>query len=203
MPIVDGYRTKKPFLKYVDTSTAKLILRESSEQVMIKNRNDWFIGIILLAFGALMISMPIIITLKEGTFNLFATILAVGVSLIFLVPAYKILAYANAVLLKHWSNTIHLRFGFYPFVQELSFPKNIFEVSFYKCDIERANRVKKPEQIILSLVRRSPNDSELVLCTSDTESTVLSAFEKLESFIGQSSQDELSASGCSWQWDNE
>jgi hypothetical protein len=115
-----------------------------------------------------------------------------GLSLIFFVPAYYLIACVNRIMLKRLNNSVCLKYGFFPFVKEISFLHNELKACLYKCDFEQANKVKKPGQIIFSLIQRNQDDSELLLSVSDTESQVISAFEKLVLFIGQSSQHELS-----------
>jgi hypothetical protein len=184
-------QSKKPFLNYLVSSNNKLIVKESSEHVLIKNRKPWFIGLLLFTFGIFMISMLIAVTIKEKEFDALVSIMGLGVSLFFFVPAYTILAYANKIFIKHRDNVILLKFGFYPFVKELSLTKHIVKACLYKCDVEQANKVKKPGQVVLSLIHKEQNESELILSISDTKKQVISAYEKLAIFLGQSVKDEL------------
>jgi hypothetical protein len=189
--LAEKSQSKKPFLNYLVSSNDKLIVKDSSDHVLIKNRKHWILGIFISAFGAFFILMPIIVTIKEQEFNIFISLMSFGVSLIFFVPTYQILAYANKIFIKHRDNLILLKFGFYPFVKELSLTRHAVKVCLYKCDVEQANKVKKPGQVVLSLIRKEQNESELTLSTSDTKAQVIAAYEKLALFLGQSPQDEL------------
>jgi len=189
--LTEKSQSKKPFLNVLVSSNEKLIVKDSSDHVLIKKRKHWILGIFISAFGAFFILMPIIITIKEQEFNIFMSLMSFGVSLIFFVPTYQVLAYANKIFIKHQDNLILLKFGYYPFVKELSLTKHTVKVHLYKCDVDQANKVKKPGQVVLSLIQREKNESELILSTSDTKKQVISAYEKLAIFLGQSPQDEL------------
>jgi len=190
--IVENSQSKKPFLNNLVSSKDKLIVKEYAEHILIKNKKAWFLGFLLLSLGLFLILMLIIVSIKEEKFDIFVSLMTFAVSLIFLVPAFTLIASDNRVVLKRLSNSIHLQYGFHPFVKKLSFLKSEFDVSLYKCDFERANRVKTPGQVVLSIVRSNMNNSELILITSDTEPQIRPAFDKLQSFIGQASTRELS-----------
>jgi hypothetical protein len=189
--LVENSQSQKPFFDNSISNSEKLTIQNSPERTLIKKRKRWFLGVFILAFALFLIILTIIISIKEQEFNLFVTIMMCGLSLFFLFPAYQILASVNSILLIHWNNSLCLRYGFYPFTKEIIFPKDKFEACLYKCDIEAANKVKKPGQIVLSLIFRDTNKAELVLSTSDIETNVTSAFKALESFIGKSSEKEL------------
>ena len=186
-------QSKGAFLGHRVLKSDRIVVKDNSEQTLIKPRKPWISGLFVSSFGLFFIVMNIIISIKEQEFSLFMTIFSFGISLIFLAPAYRILASSNRMLLRKWNNSIDLRYGVFPFSKEVSFSSSSFEVCLYTCSVELANKVKKPGQIILSLLRRNPDDSKLVISTSGTELQVISAFEKLKSFLGQSSQDGLSS----------
>jgi len=186
--LVEKSQSKSPFLGRLVNNTSTLATKDNSEYVIIRNRRPWLIGIILLALGILLVSMPIVASYKEREFDYFTILMGLGASLIFLIPAYTLLASMNRVLLKRLDDCIYLKWGFFPLVREISMARREFEASLYRCSYEQANRVKKPGQIVLSLVRTRPDSGELVLIVADTEPQLASALTTLESFIGHSSQ---------------
>ncbi len=190
--LVEHSKTKMPFLYNQTTRNEKIIIKDSLECVLIKSRKSWLLGLFLLAMGLFIIVFAILTSIAEKTKYLPAIfILSCLISAVFIVPAYKTLAAENNILLKRWTKSLHLKYGFFPFVRELYFPCESMEACIYKCNIEKANKVKKPGQIILSLLRKDKENSELVLATSDTESELMPVFEKLKSFLGQATQSEM------------
>jgi len=190
--LADRSQSKRPFLNGEIVSIFnKLIVKESPEHALIKTNKPWIVCLFMFAVGIGFISMFVVLSIQEQEFRILLSLVGLGLSIFCFVPAYRTLASTNRIQLKHWNNTISLQYGLYPFAKEISFSKGSLHVSLYVCDIERANKVKKPGQTVLSILRRSRDDSELVLSASDTESQAISAFEKLREFMGEYSQNEL------------
>ena len=191
--LVDKSRLKKPFLFY-PMGQHNLFTKADNEQTMIMNRRPWFLGCFILFFGLFMVLVPFIVMFKEQKFNIFVTLMYFGLSPIFLIPAYITLTLKNKILLKHLDNSVYFEYGCYPFAREISFPRGEFEVSLYRCSLEQANKVKKPGQIVFSINLKKKEHSELILTVAETEPQVISAFDKLKSFLGHSHQRDLTES---------
>jgi hypothetical protein len=192
--LVTGSQSKRPFLDDSVTTRGRLLVKDMEARIDIRGRGPLWTTVFLIAFGLFMVLLPLVARINGEEFHIGMSLSCFALSLVGFVPASIILASARAVRLHRWNRRICLRFGCHPFAKELSLPCDRFEVHLYRCGIEQANKVKKPGQVILSLIRRRPAASELVLSTAENESQVASAFEALASFIGASDRQELTGS---------
>ncbi len=184
---VAGSQSKRPYLSIVHSGMDKLAVRGSSERIVIRNKRAWG-TVLLVGGGSVLLVLGLAVTWRT---NPLLAALSVPMVAWFMTTAYRLAAFANRIVLDGWNSTIRLRSGFHPFTRSLSLPRDRLRVLLYRCDVECANKVKKPGRVVLSLVRDGSTDEELILATADTQARLDPAFNELSRFIGQSSQEAL------------